>query len=287
MPVNYSDKVHTKRYNVTDEELIGMLLTATQIVPLDRIALHWYDENDISGPIAITDAFNTDYIVGNTNAFYVYTCELGSLNVQFNNMDFVNGCVSICILFGVDPSMLIRNISKSNIPIEINFGFYIGSIDLEETINEPNLVHLSETIIDPEISEALLGTLHKCFYVDVGVYLPSKLIILSSNSEYNNVIASVSATPLLYHLPEEYQQSDAWYIYNVCTEPNFRGHGFSKSALIVLLNELIVTLDVKTFLLEVEPTNIPAYKLYQSLGFIKLNEVISENKLYDLMLLAI
>ena len=136
------------------------------------------------------------------------------------------------------------------------------------TTHAPETVSLLELInyvkMDPDLLRSLVEMVFGCFEApDIGVNLPSTIYFLATGKE---VVASVFLT-------EKSQFNlNGYYVYNVCTTHRYRGQGLMKQLLAWIL-KFHVTYSAPVFYLMVAPTNLPAYQLYRTLGFIKVDQV--------------
>ena len=103
---------------------------------------------------------------------------------------------------------------------------------------------------------------------------PSSLFVMATDPEYHHLIASAVVS---------YERPERFYIFNVCTRPAYRGKGYMRTLLTTLLERMREKHPTYPFYLEVEPTNSPAKKLYESFGFKKIKDTQHGRKVYDLM----
>lgn len=285
--------IHKKSFDVTFEELIGIILTSSQISSPDKITIQRQNGDivDIIGaqqlPYVINPKITRLHSPGTLdNEHYDYICSLGTLNVQFNTLEFIRGVASLCKLLGINPSGLITNPRYKGQNIKLKFEHYIGKITLA---GEEQIISISK--VKPLIGvqyESLVKSLDECFHYgeNTGVWIPSVIYIDTTDEQYVNIIATATATTNLSVLPEKYRNIEKTrYISSVCAGNAYRGQGITKSVMISLLNDLIRE-GVTSFLLEVEPDNIPAYKLYSGLGFVKIDDTF-DFKHYHLLYLKI
>ena len=149
-------------------------------------------------------------------------------------------------------------------------------INIEPGSALPGIVHISEASIEPSLLRSLTQLMTNCFGTpEVGVYLPSLLYLLFVDSQ---VVATVFLTSLKTALPLKYQSVlNSHYIYNVCTYSPYRGRGLMRSVLTSALADIagLSKTSPVIFYLTVDPANLPAYRLYTSLGFVKIDQVDS------------
>lgn len=101
------------------------------------------------------------------------------------------------------------------------------------------------------IRDHLINNLRRCFgNVPLGIYLDGSTYTLSTETP----VAQASV----------FFDSDKYYIYNVCTLPEYQRKGLMRTLLQHLLSDLPHNSRV---VLRVLPNNIAAISLYQSLGF--------------------
>lgn len=288
--ISFTQFINKKSLNVNFEQLIGLILTANQISSPKNIKIT-RNNGDIIDIINIESLTRINYN-------YNYKCQLGILNVKFESIDFIKGVSLMCLLFGVNPSNLINEAFYNNESIIFEFNRYIGKILLTNNLLIDNMRHSLPILYFKNAIqnqyETTIKILKECF--NSGEYstilLPSIMYITSTDKNYNNIIATASATTNFSFLPNKYHNLNnnqtiptIYYILSVCTGNKYRGQGITKSLLIALINELIIE-GARTFLLEVDPRNINAYKLYNKLGFIKIDDTF-DNIHYDLLSLKI
>lgn len=267
IPLLKGNKIHTKQVQVTQHELEGINLMVILLK----------DNYDIT--VTFSDGTHSDYIP----TFGDYMATVLGVPVSFSSLDLINGIVQICLLLGLPPSGIIHDILHEDTPIEIDFGYYFGSISLSNQSGLPDGSVLDteyvRNITVPEIIDSAIMRWQECFPgVNSGIMLPSELYFISTNSTYANIAAVCVAAP---NIPDELgTHINTYYISNVCSGNDYRGKGLSKSVLVCMINNLI-NKGIDKFLLEVLPTNTVAYNLYTSLGFRK----IPSGKTYDVLLL--
>jgi hypothetical protein len=283
-PLIKGNIIHTKKLNITIEQLFGIMIMANAISSPDNIIIKLSN-----GSIAdITQVTILPYIAGNPELFE-YTANFGQQLVMFDGLELIQGAIQLCILFGIDPGSMITNIKRKNIPIQLDFSRYFGILSI------PNFTNYKDgTVIDMEqlkqiLSVTLVNSISKilidCFGGG-GVGVPCETYIITDDINRSNVIASASATLYPPNSVNKYKQLKPYYIFNVCANSQFRGQGLAKSIMITMLNDLI-NKGFNQFILEVIPNNLVAYSLYKSLGFIKLTTTTDSGKIYDLLYLKV
>lgn len=152
-------------------------------------------------------------------------------------------------------------------PITFPTETYLGSVEIssEATLHQSGLIS--------ELTQMYLECFHR--RADQLTFLPpSTLFIVATNPEYTNLIASAVVS---YIRPQQ------TYIFNVCTRPAYRGRGYMRTLMNALIEQVRTRHPALPFRLEVEPSNVPAKKLYESLGFVKIGDTQQGRKVYDLM----
>lgn len=279
-PILGVEMLHTKKVKASAETIVGMAVVASQLIDLDRFAIRKSNSTLIDIPACL----ELPYVVhAGQPVTLPYTAKFLGTKVQFISQDFIAGAILVCQLLGIGWNSIITNI----IGLVVTPNFYLGEVEVEQFVDESS-VHirylqyfLTEASIDSAIQR-----LDECFHVqdNLAIYLPAKLTFSSADPEFTTITALSMATPYLDHLPIDYRHYPAWYLFNVCAGNKYRGQGYTKSVLIAQINGLIAT-GITDFFLEVDPDNTPAWKLYQSLGFYKIDSV--ENGKYDLYYLPI
>jgi len=292
-PILYSDIIHKKTLNISEEGLAGIIFIVTQILHSNRITIERADGNIID----LTESIHLPNITND------YTCYIDNLKVQFDTLDFIQGAYIICMLMGINCSSLITNSTyKDDKSINFKFEYYIGKVFIKELpFDEPDRdfivsINILDMYMNPRIANSMSETLRDCFreYNSIGVFNPSVSYIVVSDEQYHNVVGLSSATPVLRVLPPKYANGSLWtkelghpwYIFNVCARTEHRRKGIAKSSLISVINGLI-TEGVRSFVLQVDPSNTSAYNLYISLGFIKIDVNINSDTRYDILHLPI
>ena len=278
---------HKRNLMVTPEELYGIIIMANIITTSDNITIKSRDGNVIdTGPIHTLPYLNNKF---------EYTYKIGSpgiepYDVSSTGLDLIHGASQVCILFGRDPSSIITDIKYMKAPITIDFGKYYGQLSIYNFTEYPDgsAIDVDDVkyIVSPILIDSLSKSLNECFPDSVaGMIVPSEFYMITSDANRDNVIASVSACTNLPQSLGEYANISGYYIYNVCSNTDHRGQGLAKSIIITMLNDLYIK-GANMFILEVLDSNIIAYTLYISLGFIKISSSYEEDKTYDVLYLA-
>lgn len=302
-----------KNIDLTFDSLSGFILMVFQYVKINQVLI-----SKTSGEIIDIEQFirNNPYILAygskldtsSVNWFaslqshfmidpqqikYPYTCIIvnkyypnRNILVQFPNFDFLAGAIFMCKLFGLNWLDFILEVHRGEEPYIINTDFYLGKIRLlGHGISELKLLYQQMMY---ETMDSLSKSLYECFdKTEIGVILPSNIVVAASDTNYHNIISSAAVTTSLIVLPIKYRIPRSHYIFNVCTKSDHRGKGLSKSVLIALINN-ILSMGFSTIIyLEVDPLNLSAYNLYISLGFVKIDETISYGKRFHLLQMRI
>ena len=256
--------IHTRELNITESQLQGIISLADSI------------GRDIS---LVKYPYTIPEIVGNR-----FTAKFNGNDISFDEFEVLQGAVQSCILFGVDPSTIITDIYYDGTSYPVKFEQYFGIISIPNSLGYTNGVVVGKNeigqIIDPALSDSMFNVLNRCFPgVDPGVFIPSDAYFIATNSERTDVLTLCFINT---DLPEDLiKYGPSHYITSVCSDPTVRGQGLSKSLLICALNNAINN-GGNRFILEVLPTNVVAYNLYTSLGFLK----VGTNVNYDVLSLS-
>jgi len=144
---------------------------------------------------------------------------------------------------------------------------YLGSIEISS----------ASTIYQTSLIGELTSMYEDCFHRRVThlTFLPpSTLFVMASDPGYTNLIASAVVS---------YANPDHAYIFNVCTRSAYRGRGYMRTLLTTLIDQTQEQYPGLPIYLEVEPNNIPAKRLYESLGFEYISTVKEGRKVYEVM----
>jgi hypothetical protein len=185
------------------------------------------------------------------------------------------------MLFGYNWPPLLTNLSYGGQPWPLQSNFYLGEVNITQPGYSMLPISFLQHILPESTYTTLVQNFEECFHLQdrIYTYVPSMVSLVAADVDYKQVMATSSITTYLQHLPSMYRDLKAGYIFNVCAGQKYRGQGYTKSILISQINKFIRS-GITAFLLEVDPTNISAYKLYQSLGFYKIDSI--ENDKYDL-----
>lgn len=114
------------------------------------------------------------------------------------------------------------------------------------------LISLQDVEISPELLSQFTNIFVDCFgHSDTAVYRPTAIYCILVDDE---LASTAAVTPML--------QPGNYYIYNVCTFSKYRRQKLSRT--------LFQLLPSAVYYLEVEPENVPAYRLYIGLGFVMM-----------------
>ncbi len=266
----------TKTLNLNSEQLFGIIMMSHLV--LDRINIS-LQNGDI---VDLTKIPTLPYFGYHDT---IYRAKLGSMDVSFNDLNFISGAITLCLLFGFDPDSIITNVSQNNQPIKLDLGRYFGIVEIPNSTNYPNgiVIPINSLNLPSSLSLSLSRSLNECFsVVESGITVPSTLYMITSDRERSNVLASCLVTLDFPESIKKYKVDTSCYISNVCSNNNVRGQGLSKSIMICMLNDCI-SKHINIFMLEVLPSNTVAYNLYISLGFKKIASTFDNNISYDLL----
>lgn len=271
-----TNNIQTKVLDLNHEQILGFVLMASIVI--DRINIKLQNGSTVD----LSKIHEIQYFGYHPS---IYHAKFGNYDVSFDSLDIIRGAIQLCLLFGFDPNSLITNVQQNGQPIQINPERYFGILEIPNPYNDTTVVSIQDLYLSTALVTSLTKSLNECFPgSDVGITLPSIIYMITSDNERSNVIASCMATLYFPESVNQYKIHDSYYIFNVCS--NVQGQGLAKSIMICMLNDLI-NKGYKNFMLEVAPTNIIAYNLYQSLGFKKLISTSDNSEIYDLMALQI
>lgn len=305
-PIVNSNISHSKNLTVNIDQLLGLMIMSSALTSPDNISIKLFDGNIAD----ITQIATISYFGYNPN-IYDYTAKFLNYDVSFNGMELIQGGIQLCLLLGVDPSSVITDIKNHGQPIKVDFGRYLRILSVPNFTKYDNGTSVLVTDMEPIVSNLLVDSLSRslrqCFpEFPPGIMIPSELYMITLDEYASNVIASCAAT--LYP-PESIKQfkvppnilvnrntssnerspivwPGSYYIFNVCSNIEYRGQGLSKAVMISMLNDLIGKGN-KLFTLEVAPDNKIAHSLYQSLGFKKIGVSRDNNHTYDVLFLGV
>lgn len=268
-PLIKGDVFHSRKFRLSVRQLYGTLIMAYALYRnnVDVIAIIFDDGEEVD----ITTILELPYF----NYIYEFAAEFNNITISFDDKEIIQGAVQLCVLFGIDPSVVITNVRYNNRPFGVNFRRYYSVISLANTSKYPDgtIVEFDEVRSDnKDTLTSLENMLNMCFEgMNVGVALPGDAYIITSDPERKHVIATCYINA---HLPPSYTQyENAYFISNVCTSNDVRGYGLSKSIIVSMLNEKISE-GINTFVLGVDPDNDIAYRLYTELGFVKIESIV-------------
>jgi hypothetical protein len=239
-----------------------------------------------NGDIAdITQIYTLPYLTH----IYKYTYKLGGLDVSSDTLELIQGATLLCVLFGFDPSSLATNIKYNGHPINYDFGKYFGQLSIYNFTQYPDgsTIHIDYTkkILQSTLVDSMKKSFGECFpETTIGIIVPSEIYMMSSTANRNDSIALAFISPTTPDSINVHKNLEAYYIYNVCSNIDYRGQGLAKSIMITMLNNLYSQGQTR-FILEVLNTNTVAYNLYTGLGFRKISSTLEEDKTYDVLYL--
>lgn len=283
-PLNKGNIIHTRKLQLTREQLFGLMIAAKALLSSDRIIIKLQD----GGIADISKINDLPYISGDPKSF-TYTGEIGHIKVMFNGIELIQGALQLCILLGMDPTVIITDIKYQGISTKLGYNYHYSVLSIPNFTNYPNghVIHLDKLkkIISSKLIDTISLSLKECFpESQPAMIIPSEFYMMTSDEDHQNIIASVASSLYLPNSVSKYKYLNAYYIYNVCANIKYRGQGLTKSIMITMLNG-IISKGHDRFLLEVAPNNTVAYTLYTSLGFKKIDTVIENNKQYDILYL--
>jgi len=242
--------------------------------------------DEINGLHTITTMLNLPITINHVQIPIIqdqgaYTALINSTNVQFQHLDFLQGVFIGCMLCGYDCNTTIQNIYHNGIHIQPIYKFYIAGID----IPDPTDLFINELgyYIGSELTESIIDSMDDCFHLgnNIGIFPFTNIYIITPDIERSSVAAVSMGTPI-ENVDLNMQIQGAYYIYNVCVPSKYRRSGLGKTVMITLMQDMIER-GINKFVLEVDPNNISAYMLYQSLGFEKVGHYSG----YDIMMVNI
>jgi hypothetical protein len=250
-PIKGTTSTSTHHYNIDELTLSGMVFAALRLIGPTRIIFQ-RDTNEIIDLIQVSTMDFTEF---------------------YHTPEFINGIREMSFLLGVNPSVLVK---------EYTFDYQLQKITLDNNTWYPNGTTVDINELYFERKEEMIPLLTNCFpeAFSPGITLPSIMYLYLQN---DNLIAITMATD---SIPDYLSYLDGWYLFNVCTDSHYQGRGIAKSLLICMINDLILK-GSHSFILEVDVTNIRAYRLYMSLGFVKINSTSHNDKLHDVLQLII
>lgn len=183
---------------------------------------------------------------------------------------------------------------------------YIGKFPLTQ-------LQIPQTVLLSGSATTLSKTYWNCFnlYLDqLGFLQPSLTYVLATDPCYQHIIAAVSFSRRLDEIPNLYYRTgNLVYLFNVCTHPTYRGHGYMKELLTRSLRDLMtyprspelpqrfihssssrewINPTKPTFIyLSVNQTNTAAIKLYTGLGFTTIGSTNKPSGIFNIMILQI
>jgi ribosomal protein S18 acetylase RimI-like enzyme len=246
-PITGVSATSTRHYEIDELTLSGMIFAGLQLIGAHRIVF----ERDNKEIIDLQRVSELDF----TNLY------------QTN--EFLYGIREMSFLLGVDPSILVEGWT---------FDYKLQKIILPNNTWYANGTTVDINELDFERRDNMSPLLNKCFpeASSVGITVPCTMYLYLQN---DNLVAVTMATD---SMPHYLSYLDGWYLFNVCTDSHYQGRGIAKSLLICAINDLI-SLGVRSLILEVNITNIRAYRLYTTLGFVKIKSIKHDGKIHDVL----
>lgn len=275
---------HERKLSLNINQILGMMIMAAAITDPSRITIKLGN-----GDIADITAINNLPYYGNHPESYDYTANFGQYNVSFSDPDVIQGALQICLILGVDPS-IITDVKYRNILQIPDFHRYFGMLSIPNFTEYPDGTSIEinslKEILPSEFVDSLTKSLTECFpeVSGLGIIVPGEMYMICTDANRSEVAASAAATTYLPNELNQYAYLKAYYIFSVCSGTEFRGQGLAKSLMILMLNDLIGR-GHNNFLLEVLPSNVVAYTLYASMGFQKIAVTSDGHVNYDLLYL--
>ncbi|CAH6419361.1 Hypothetical protein HVR_LOCUS566 [uncultured virus] len=292
-PLSIGDVINSRKERVGLEELFGIMIMA-YVITSNNGRIKITQEND--EVVNLSQTPNLPYITQRIR--YPYNGNFGGniitnkISVGFNSMEFIQGAIRITLLFGINPASVITDITLNGTPINIEFDRYFAKMAIPNFTDDHDGIVIGidtlKHITNPKFVDSFVASIINCFpeITYPGVTIPSNLYFISSQPDQSDVIATIGATPHLPNVIEHYSYAQPYYIFNVCAHSQYRGQGLAKSLMISAINDLIGS-GIRSFMLEVKPDNYPAYTLYTSLGFTKIDSVTDFGKVFDVLYLSL
>lgn len=218
----------------------------------------------------------------------IYTSIFLTVPVSFDDLDFINGASKACLLLGIDPSSVIKESKKGKDSIIFKYNQYIDYIPVVNTtkLSDGSVVNIDflREFLDPNLVNSMRQTLLDCFpsTKNVGIIIPSTIYMVTNDPKRTDVASVAMITPYIGKSLSDFSNLGAHTIFNVCSSSKYKEKGFAKSVLVALLNSNI-NKGIKSFILEVDPDNLPAVNLYKSLGFNKIGTSKYRKTIHDVM----
>lgn len=159
---------------------------------------------------------------------------------------------------------------------------YYGHVDIPNftKYSDGKLINFIDLkgILHNDYISSLSKIISACFNNNSpSITLPSTIYTISITSDHSSIVSTATVTTSLPHHLSEYKGS--CYIYNVCTNINYRGQGYAHT----LLNTLIKNHGYNHYMLDVYADNKSALKLYSKMGFQLLKKHYVNNRLAYLL----
>ena len=124
--------------------------------------------------------------------------------------------------------------------------------------------------VTPDIVKFITPLTDKCFTTKSLFYPPSSNIFLLTHNQQPICVAAVTFSYTKF-VPKQLWKPPTIYLYNVCTDPKFRGHHLQEVLLGMAFSDLKHTYQIPfNVYLIVNIHNHSADKLYSRLGFTKI-----------------
>lgn len=272
--------VHIRRMHVFKEELYGIAVVAYIFRKSINITL----SNKTLNLSQIND------FLGNNDQQYDYSAIIGLYTAKFKDIEFLKGIVSICVLFGVDPLSIIKDVKYRSFNIKVDPKRYFGKISIPNFTNYEDGSIIDMSIVKDIMSKEIFNSLSQSLYdgfpesKSIGIFVPSELFTITTDESHTDVIASCLVTKFFPESLSQYRYLNAYYISNVCVRSEYKGQGLAKSVIVAMINDLCQRKIFK-FILEVSPDNDVAYNLYTSLGFVKFASTKDDHYIYHVLFL--
>lgn len=183
--------------------------------------------------------------------------------------------------------VLNRLIANPRNPMVIK-DMYIGKFILHSYYSTP------DKILYPESFNSLARNFEDSFRTSIhhiGFSPPSITYVMSTDSNFKNIIASLCLTKISSGcpIPENYICPESWYLFNVCTYSPYRRKGFMSYLLTSAFTDLKVYISSPPFkiYLLVDYNNKPAKNLYIKLGFQVIGTTFQQGSISEIMKLDI
>lgn len=249
-PITGVSTTITRHYEIDELTLSGMIITALHLIGPQRVVFE-RDNKEIIDLQAVSTMDFTNF---------------------YQTSEFLHGIREMSFLLGVDPATLITE----------TFDYKLQKIILPNNTWYPNGSTVNIDELNFERKNDMIPLLNNCFpdAFGIGIVVPSTIYLYLHNDHVTALTMATDAMPDYLYYPK------SWYLFNVCTDIREQGRGIAKCLLICTINDLIAQ-GVRSFILEVDVTNIRAYRLYLSLGFVKISSSYHYDKDHDVLQITI